>query len=259
MGEFVRLEVDDGVGTIRLDRPPMNAINDQLTQELFEATIEAGRRDDVGAVVLYGGDKIFAAGADVKMMSELGPKEILPLIQGLQEVFNAVEDIPKVTIAAVTGFALGGGCELMMCADFRYAADNAQLGQPEILLGIIPGAGGTQRMPRLVGPAKAKDIIYSGRFVSAQESLEIGLVDAVFPQDQVYDEAVKTAKRYADGPVMALRAAKAAINWGSRVDLRTGVGIEREAFAALFATDDQKEGMRSFVEEGPGKAKFKGR
>lgn len=259
MAEFVRLEVDEGVGTIRLDRPPMNAINEQLTRELFEVTTEAGLRDDVGAVVLYGGDKLFAAGADVKMMADMTPRQVIPMIQFLQETFNAVEDIPKVTIAAVAGFALGGGCELAMCADLRFAADNAQLGQPEILLGIIPGAGGTQRLPRLVGPAKAKDIIFSGRFVAAQEALEIGLVDSVFPADDLYEEAVKLARRYATGPRMALRAAKASINWGSRVDLRTGVGIEREAFAALFATEDQKEGMRSFVEEGPGKAKFTGR
>lgn len=259
MGEFVRLEVEDGVGTIRLDRPPMNAINEQLTRELFEVTVEAGRREDVGSVVLYGGDKLFAAGADVKMMAEANPREVRPMIQGLQEVFNEVEELPKVTIAALTGYALGGGCELAMCADFRYAADNAQLGQPEILLGIIPGAGGTQRLPRLVGPARAKDIIYSGRFVSAQEAERIGLVDAVFPAESVYREALTAARRYAKGPLVALRAAKVAINWGGRVDLRTGVAMEREVFADLFATEDQKEGMRSFMEEGPGKAKFSGR
>jgi enoyl-CoA hydratase/carnithine racemase len=259
MGEFVRLEVEDGVGTIRLDRPPMNAINDELTRDLLDVALEAGQRDDVGAVVLYGGEKIFAAGADVKMMADMSPGAVLPMIQALQEVFNAVEDIPKVSVAALTGFALGGGCELALCADFRYASEDAQLGQPEILLGIIPGAGGTQRLPRLVGPAQAKEIIYSGRFVPAKESLEMGLVDAVFPADSVYEEAVKTAKRYAEGPRAALRAAKAAVNWGSRTDLRTGLAVEREAFAGLFATEDQKEGMRSFLEHGPGKATFKGR
>lgn len=259
MGEFVRLEVEDGVGTIRLDRPPMNAINEQLTRDLFDAAQEAGRRDDVAAVVIYGGEKVFAAGADVKAMADLGPTEVRPYIQGLQEVFNAVEDIPKVTVAAITGFALGGGCELAMCADFRFAAETAKIGQPEILLGIIPGAGGTQRLPRLVGPARAKDLIYSGRHISAQDALEIGLVDAVHPAESVYDEARAAAGRYAKGPLVALRAAKAAVNWGARVDLRTGVAFEREVFADLFATEDQKEGMRSFIEEGPGKAKFKGK
>ena len=257
MGEVVRLEVEDGVGTIRLDRPPMNAINEDVTRDLSEAALEAGRRDDVGAVVLYGGEKVFAAGADVKMMAGMDHNQVRPMIQGLQEVFNVVEDIPKVTIAAVTGYALGGGCELAMCADLRYSARDATLGQPEILLGIIPGAGGTQRLPRLVGPARAKDIIFSGRQVKAEDALAIGLVDKLC--DDPYVDAVKAAKRYASGPRVALRAAKVSINWGSRTDLRTGLAIERESFSDLFATEDQKEGMRSFVEEGPGKAKFKGR
>ncbi len=257
MGELVRLEVEDGVGTIRLDRPPMNAINEDLTRDLIEVALEAGRREDVGAVVIYGGEKVFAAGADVKMMSGMDAQQVRPMIQSLQEVFNAVEDIPKVTIAAVTGYALGGGCELAMCADLRYSARDAKLGQPEILLGIIPGAGGTQRLPRLVGPARAKEIIFSGRQVKAEEALALGLVDKLC--DDPYADAVETARRYSQGPLVALRAAKAAINWGSRTDLRTGLTIEREAFSDLFSTEDQKEGMRSFVEEGPGKAKFKGR
>jgi enoyl-CoA hydratase/carnithine racemase len=255
VGELVRLEVEGGVGTIRLDRPPLNAINEDLTGELLDAAQEAARRDDVGAVVLYGGEKVFAAGADVKMMAGMGPVEVRPMIMGLQEVFNAVEDIPKVTIAAVTGFALGGGCELAMCADLRFAAQNAKLGQPEILLGIIPGAGGTQRLPRLVGPARAKDLIFSGRQVGADEAERIGLVDRVV--DDPLAEAVDAARGFADGPRAALRAAKVAINWGSRVDLRTGVAIEREAFCDLFTTEDQKEGMAAFVQKR--KAGFTGR
>ncbi len=257
MGELVRLEVEDGVGTIRLDRPPMNAINEDVTRDLSEVALEAGRRDDVGAVVLYGGEKVFAAGADVKMMSGMDHNQVRPMIQQLQEVFNIVEDIPKVTIAAVTGYALGGGCELAMCADLRYSARDAKLGQPEILLGIIPGAGGTQRLPRLVGPARAKDIIFSGRQLKAEEALAVGLVDNLC--DDPYSDALEAAARYAKGPRVALRAAKASINWGSRTDLRTGLAIEREAFSDLFATEDQQEGMRSFVEDGPGKATFKGR
>src|SRR5687768_12646436 len=201
MGEFVRLEVEDGVGTIRLDRPPMNAIDEELTEELFDVAVEAGKREDVGAVVIYGGEKLFAAGADVKMMVEMDPIQVRPMITRLQEVFTAVEDIPKVTIAAVTGFALGGGCELAMCADFRYAAESAKLGQPEIALGIIPGAGGTQRLPRLVGVSRAKDLIYSGRHISAQEAMDIGLVDQVHPKEEVFDRAVESARRYAKGPL----------------------------------------------------------
>ena len=254
MGEFVRLEVEDGVGTIRLDRPPMNAIDEDLTRDLLAAAVEAGRRDDVGAVVLYGGEKVFAAGADIKMMAGMGPGEVRPMIQGLQETYNAVEDIPRVTVAAVAGYALGGGCELAMCADFRVAAPDAKLGQPEISLGIIPGAGGTQRLPRLVGPARAKDLIYSGRMVEAKEALDIGLVDEV--ADDPYQKAVEIAKRYADGPRVALRAAKVAITWGGRTDLRTGLSIQRETFSDLFATEDQSEGMAAFLEKR--KPDFKG-
>lgn len=247
MGELVRLEVEDGVGTIRLDRPPMNAIDQDLTGDLLAVAQEVTRRDDVGAVVLYGGEKVFAAGADVKMMAGMGPAEVRPMIMGLQEVFNAVEDIPKVTIAAVTGYALGGGCELAMTADLRFAAPDAKLGQPEILLGIIPGAGGTQRLPRLVGPARAKDLIFSGRQVGADEAHRIGLVDRI--DEDPYREAVEAARGYARGPRAALRAAKVSVNWGGRVDLRTGVAIEREAFCDLFTTEDQKEGMAAFVEK----------
>jgi cyclohexa-1,5-dienecarbonyl-CoA hydratase len=255
VGELVRLEVEDGVGTIRLDRPPMNAIDEGLTGDLREAAVEAGRRDDVGAVVLYGGEKVFAAGADVKMMAGMGPAEVRPMIQNLQEVFNAVEDIPKVTIAAVTGYALGGGCELAMCADLRFASPDAKLGQPEILLGIIPGAGGTQRLPRLVGPSRAKDLIFSGRQIDAEKARTIGLVDRV--AEDPYAEALQEARGYAAGPRAALRAAKAAITWGGRVDLRTGVAMEREAFSDLFTTEDQKEGMTAFLEKR--KASFTGR
>lgn len=257
MGDLVRLEVEGGVGTLRLDRPPMNAIDEELGNDLWTATNEAVRREDVRAVVLYGGEKVFAAGADIKAMSQMSPHDVRPYIQGLQEVLNFVEDVPKVTIAAITGYALGGGCELAMTADFRFMAEDAKIGQPEIQLGIIPGAGGTQRLPRLVGPAKAKDIIYSGRHLGAEEALAIGLVDEVHPAGEVYQKAAEAAARYAEGPLVALRAAKAAINWGARVDLRTGVAFEREAFSDLFSTEDQAEGMTAFLEKR--EAKYKGR
>jgi enoyl-CoA hydratase len=251
MGDLVRLEVDGGVGIIRLDRPPMNAINEELTADLRSAAREAADREDVGAVVLWGGEKVFAAGADVKMMAPMGPPDVRRMIEGLQDTFNLVEDLPKVTIAAITGYALGGGCELAMCADFRYAAEDARLGQPEISLGIIPGAGGTQRLPRLVGPARAKDLIYSGRMLSAAEALDIGLVDRVSPAGDVLSMAMEAARTYAQGPRAALRAAKVAVNWGARGNVRTGLLIEREVFADLFATQDQTEGMTAFVEKRP--------
>jgi enoyl-CoA hydratase/carnithine racemase len=247
MADLVRLDVEDGVGTIRLDRPPMNAIDGELLADLRAVALEAAGREDLGAVVLWGGEKVFAAGADIKMMSGLGPSEIKPVITAMQDTYSLVEEIPKVTIAALNGYALGGGCELAMCADLRYAADDAQLGQPEIKLGVIPGAGGTQRLPRLVGLSRAKDIIYSGRMVPAKEALDLGLVDAVFPADQVYERAVEAAREFSKGPTAALRAAKVAINWGTKADLRTGLVLERETFADLFATEDQKEGMRAFI------------
>jgi enoyl-CoA hydratase/carnithine racemase len=259
MGELVRLEVEDGVATIRLDRPPMNAINEDLTRDLHEAASEAAVRDDVGAVVFWGGEKIFAAGADVKMMLPMSPQEVKPMITALQDTYNFIEEIPKVTIAAINGYALGGGCELAMCADFRFAAEDARIGQPEILLGIIPGAGGTQRLPRLIGPARAKGLIYSGRHVKAEEARAIGLVDQVFPPDEVYPKAVEEARRYAKGPLAALRAAKVAVNWGARGDFRAGIVLERELFADLFSTQDQETGMQSLLDQGPGKATFAGR
>jgi enoyl-CoA hydratase/carnithine racemase len=249
MGDLVRLEVEGGVGTIRLDRPPMNAINRELTGDLSAVAEEASSRDDVRAVVLWGGEKVFAAGADVKMMAPMSPLDVHSMITELQEVYNQVERIPKVVIAAITGFCLGGGCELAMCADFRFAADDARLGQPEINLGVVPGAGGTQRLPRLVGPARAKDIIYSGRFVPAEEAKAIGLVDQVFPAPEVYGQAVDAARRYSRGPTAALRAAKLAVNWGARGEFRTGLVLEGELFASLFSTGDQKEGMAAFVEK----------
>nr|MBA2769350.1 enoyl-CoA hydratase/isomerase family protein [Sporichthyaceae bacterium] len=166
-GEFVRLEVDGGIGTIRLDRPPMNALNVQMQEELRAAALAVSMRADVSAVVLYGGPTVFAAGADVKEMATMSYVDMVERSGALQSSFTAVARIPKPVVAAVTGYALGGGCELALCADVRVCGDDAKLGQPEILLGIIPGAGGTQRLPRLVGPARAKELIFSGRLVGA--------------------------------------------------------------------------------------------
>ena len=259
MGEFIRLEVDDGVGTIRLDRPPMNALNAQARSELRAAATEAAERREVRAVVVYGGEKVFAAGADIKEMAELSYAEMVDRSGPLQAAFAAVARIPKPTVAAVTGYALGGGCELALACDIRVAADDARLGQPEILLGLIPGAGGTQRLSRLVGPAKAKELIFTGRFVGAEEAMSIGLVDRVVPAAEVYPAARDWASRFAAGPAYALRAAKEAIDRGLEADLDTGLEIERQQFAGLFATEDSTIGMRSFVENGPGKARFVGR
>ena len=259
MGEFVRLEVADGVGTVRLDRPKMNALNVQMQDEIRAVAAEATERDDVRAVVIYGGERVFAAGADIKEMADMSYPDMVKRSGQLQAAFAAVARIPKPVVAAVTGYALGGGCELALCADVRFAATDAVLGQPEILLGIIPGAGGTQRLTRLVGPSKAKDLIFSGRFVKADEALAIGLVDRVVAADRVYEEALGWARQFAGGAAFALRAAKESIDRGLEVDLDTGLEIERQQFAALFATEDRAIGMRSFIENGPGKAQFEGR
>src|SRR4051812_34582320 len=256
---FVSLEVADGVGTIRLDRPKMNAISFQVQAELRAAAAEATEREDVRAVVLYGGERVFAAGNDVKEMADLSYAEMVALSTSVQSAVSAVARIPKPVVAAITGYALGGGCELALAPDVRFAADDAQLGQPEILLGIIPGAGGTQRLSRLVGPSRAKDLIFTGRFVKADEALAIGLVDRVLPKEEVYAEAVAWAGRFTGAAALALRAAKEAIDRGLEVDLETGLEIERAAFSSLFATEDRVTGMRSFVEQGPGKATFEGR
>ena len=259
MSEFVRLEVEDGVGTIRIDRPKMNALNVTVQEEIRAAAEEAAARDDVRAVVLYGGERVFAAGADIKEMADMSYADMVARSGGLQSAFTAVARIPKPVVAAVTGYALGGGCELALCADIRIAGEGATFGQPEILLGIIPGAGGTQRLTRLVGPAKAKDIIFSGRFVEAEEAQSIGLADKVVPDDRVYDEALAWARQFSTAAALALRGAKESVDRGLEVDLDTGLEIERVQFAALFATEDRTTGMRSFMENGPGKATFAGR
>ena len=259
MAEFVHVETDQAVATIRLARPPMNALNAQVQDEIAAAAEQVAGDDDIRAAIIYGGEKVFAAGADIKEMAGASYGRMAVDTRRLQAAFTAVARIGKPVVAAITGYALGGGLELALCADFRVAGESAQVGQPEILLGVIPGAGGTQRLPRLIGPARAKDIIFTGRFVGAQEALAIGLVDRVVPDAEVYDAARALVKRYASGPALALRAAKQAIDDGLDVDLATGLELERLNFAGLFATEDQRTGMRSFIENGPGKATFAGR
>ncbi len=259
MAECVRVVTDGAVATIRLDRPPMNALNGQVQEEIAAAAAQVAADESTRAVVIYGGEKVFAAGADIHEMAEASYGRMVVATARLHAAFTAVAEIPKPVVAAITGYALGGGLELALCADFRVAGESAQVGQPEILLGIIPGGGGTQRLPRLIGPARAKDLVFTGRFVGADEALAFGLVDQVVPDAEVYDAARELVARYARGPALALRAAKQAIDRGLGVDLATGLEIERLNFAGLFATEDQRTGMRSFIENGPGKATFAGR
>jgi enoyl-CoA hydratase/carnithine racemase len=259
MAEFVNVSHDSGVATIRLERPPMNALNAQVQREIADAAQSVAEDTSVGAVVVYGGPKVFAAGADIAEMSTMTYADMAAASRSLRSSFSTVARVPQPTIAAITGYALGGGLELAMCCDFRVMGDNAKVGQPEIALGIIPGAGGTQRLPRLVGPARAKDLVFSGRFVDASEALAIGLVDKVCAPDDVYEQSILWARALAKGPRIALQAAKSAIDAGLEVDLETGLEIERAHFAALFATDDQQIGMQSFLDKGPGQAEFTGR
>jgi enoyl-CoA hydratase/carnithine racemase len=256
MADYVSVEVTDAVATILLQRPPMNALCRQMQSEIREAAEDLSSRRDIGAVIVYGGPKVFAAGADIKEMGGMTYQDMLRASIDLQDSFTAVARIPQPTIAAVTGYALGGGCELALCCDFRIVADDARLGQPEILLGVIPGAGGTQRLPRLVGISRAKEMVFTGRHVEAPEALAIGLANQVVPSAETYDAALGLAARLARGPALALRAAKEAIDRGIETDLATGLDIERVRFAGLFATEDQKIGMAAFVEKRP--AEFTG-
>jgi enoyl-CoA hydratase/carnithine racemase len=256
MGEFVSVDVSDGTGTIRLNRPPMNAIDSRMQEELRDAAHQVSADQAVRAVVLYGGEKVFAAGADVKEFAAMSHEDVMRDAERISSSVDAVARIPKPVIAAVTGYALGGGCELALAADFRVSAEDAKWGQPEILLGIIPGMGGTQRLPRLIGPARAKDLIYTGRMIDAGEALGLGLVDTVVPAEDVYRTAVELATSYAAGPALALQAAKAAIDDGLDTDLGSGLRLESHLFATLFATADRETGIRSFLESGPGRASF---
>lgn len=261
----VRVEIGDGTGdipaavaVIRLDRPPMNAISSEVHAKLAAAAQQVSADDAVRAVVLYGGETVFAAGADVKEFSTHDYETALRDAPRLMISINALAAIPKPVIAAVTGYALGGGCEVALTADFRVSADTAKWGQPEILLGLIPGMGGSQRLPRLVGPAKAKDLIFTGRFIDAHEAHEIGLVDAVVPAAETFAAALQMAARFTRLPALALRAAKAAIDQGLDGDLASGLKLETHLFATLFGTRDREIGLQSFLDNGPGKAVFTG-
>jgi enoyl-CoA hydratase/carnithine racemase len=249
VADTVTVTTDEhGVATIRVDRPPVNALDLDTWAALGEAGHRVAEDDAVRAVVIWGGPTVFAAGADIKGMRGLSFAEAFTVVPRLQQAYQVLAAVPKVVIAAVNGYALGGGCELAMTADFRFAADNARFGQPEIKLGIIPGAGGTQRLARLIGISKAKEWVYGGELHDAQTCAELGLVDRVYPAEEVYDRAVEAARGYAAGPY-ALRMAKQAIDEGAGVDLDTALRLETELFAACFATEDRTTGMDAFVEK----------
>jgi len=255
MGEVVRLERSDAVGVIRLDRPKVNALNAQVVAELHDVCADVA--SSVRAAVVYGGERTFSAGADLKEMAQGSGVEVMARVRELQRVCDRLADLPVVTIAAVNGYALGGGCEIALACDFRFASSKARIGQPEIGVGLIPGAGGTQRLPRLIGPARAKHMIYTGEFVDAERALAWGLVDEVTESDAL-DRALEVAARYAGGPTISLAQAKRAIDRGLDGTLAAGLEIELQAFGNLFSTRDTRHGLESFADEGPGKARFEG-
>ncbi len=260
MGEFVNIEEssDDKVAVIRLDRPKVNALNSQVGEELQAAATELADRSDIRGVVVWGGPKVFAAGADISEFPVEGDhRDPSPMVDKLVNALFAIENLPQITISAVNGYALGGGCELSMATDFRICGESANFGQPEILLGIIPGAGGTQRLVRLVGITKAKELNYTGRMVKASEALDIGLVSEVVPDDDVFGRAVELAGRYARGPA-AIANAKRAMMDGLHLPLDEAIAVEKREFVASFQTDDAVIGIKSFLEHGPGKASFTG-
>lgn len=260
--EFLKVDIEDSVATVRLDRPKVNALNAQVFIEIGECAQELQFDDNVRAIVLTGGEKVFAAGADIKEMAEATPVLVSKIIGGAQGALSRLENVMKPVIAAINGFALGGGCELALACDWRFAGETAQIGVPEILLGIIPGAGGTQRLPRLIGPAKAKEMIFSGRFYDAKTCHAYGLVDKVVEGEgsAVIAEARKVARRYATKyPPFALSMAKRAVNNGMNCSLTDGLVIEAQGIALCFSTEDQKVGMRTFIEKGPGQAEFSGK
>lgn len=254
---LVRVERgEDGVTVVTLDNPKVNALSTSLLRQLEAVALDL-TNDPPGAVVLTGGDRLFAAGADVSEFG--GPAEARAVGGAFRSALDAVAAIPRATIAAVSGYALGGGCELALACDIRIASERAVFGQPEILLGIIPGGGGTQRLPRLVGPARAKEMILTGRQVRAEEALAIGLVDEVVAPAELHERAHSRAAELARGAVVAQGLAKRAIDAGLDRSLAEGLTIEQDQFAEVFTTADSRIGIASFLEKGPGHATFEGR
>ncbi|BDU75456.1 enoyl-CoA hydratase/isomerase family protein [Mesoterricola sediminis] len=258
MSEHVRFELEAGVGLVTLDRPEaLNALNDGILAGLEEAFLALGREPSVRAVILTGAGKAFVAGADIKAMAGLSPLEARAFAQRGQRIFNLIEDHPHPVIAAVNGFALGGGLELAMACDIRIASEAAKAGQPEVNLGVIPGFGGTQRLARIVGRSRAKYLLFTGEVISAQRGLELGIFNEVTAPDLLLPRCRELAALIARKAPLAVSHCKHAVNEGTDLPLGDGLSIEAELFAQTFATADQKEGMQAFIEKRP--AQFIGR
>lgn len=239
------------IALITLNRPKnMNSLNSELLRELDKVLTEIDRDNEVKIVILSGNEKVFAAGADISDVSNFNsPAEVHRFVKEAQAVINKLEDLEKPTIAAISGLALGGGCEIVLACDLRIAAENAILGQPEIKLGILPGAGGTQRLPRLIGTTKAKELLFTGDSIDALEAYRVGLVNKVVPVESLMEEAKKMALKIARQPGYAIKIIKLAVNKGLDMDIKSAISYEARCFEILFATEDQKEGMRAFIEK----------
>jgi enoyl-CoA hydratase/carnithine racemase len=247
---------DDGVAVVTLNNPKVNALSQALLADLHEVAEELSV-DPPGAVVVTGGERIFAAGADISEFG--GPEEGRLITAGFHKALDAVAAIPRFVIAAVSGYALGGGCELALACDYRIAGERAVFGQPEILLGIIPGGGGTQRLARAVGASRAKELMLTGRQVKADEALRIGLADELVPGAELHDRALALAAEVASGALVAQALTKRAVDDGLSLSLDDGLALERQLFEDVFTSEDSRIGVQSFLEHGPGKATFTGR
>ena len=257
MGELVLVERrDDGVAVVTLNNPKVNALSTALLADLYDVAIGLTTIPP-GAVVVTGGDRLFAAGADISEFG--GPEEAAAITAGFHRALGAVAAIPRFVIAAVSGYALGGGCELALACDYRIVSERGVFGQPEVLLGIIPGGGGTQRLPRAVGRSRAKELMASGRQVKADEALRIGLADEVVAPEALHDRALELAAQLAGGALQAQALVKRSVDEGMDLDLAAGLALEQKLFAAVFQTDDSRIGVHSFLASGPGKAEFTGR
>jgi enoyl-CoA hydratase len=249
--ENIIYEVDEGIATITFNRPKaLNALNGALLADLSDALDQVAADEDIRVLILTGaGDKAFVAGADISELATFNPLSAKNFVGFGQDVINKLQKLPIIVIAAVNGFALGGGTEIAIACDFIYAAENAKFGQPEINLGLIPGFGGTQRLPRLIGTNMAKELIYTGKMISAAEGNQIGLVNKVVAPESLMEEVIKVAKAIAAKGKVSLRAAKQAVNNGMNADLATGLNIEIDAFALSFSSPDAKEGTTAFLEK----------
>jgi len=254
----IRVETEHGIALITFNRPKaLNALNSDLLSELSTALDALAADDQIRVLVLTGeGEKSFVAGADINELAKLDTLKAKAFIHRGLSIINKIADLPIPAIAAVNGFALGGGLEIAMACDFIYASDKASFGQPEIKLGLIPGYGGTQRLPRLIGINRAKELLYTGNMVSAEEALQLGIVNKVVAQESLMDVVMGLARQLADLGQVALRGIKQAVNHGMNVDLATGLRIETDAFAICIASQDAKEGTTAFLEKR--KPEFKG-